>query len=302
MDGINSKKSVSDDEKNYWKPTVDKAGNGSAIIRFLPDQDVEQIPFVRIFSHGFQGELTNRWYIENSLSTLGQEDPVAELNRKLWNSGIESDKEQARKQKRRISYFSNVLVLKDPANPSNEGKVFIYKYGQKIFDKIVAAAKPEFEDESAVNVFDPINGANFKVRIKKVAGYQNYDDSAFDTPKPLAGGDEDKIQEVLNQCHNIQALLDPKNFKTYDELARKLATVLGEDSASTPARSTRQAESEIDEEFGAAQTEVKKPVKAAPPPWADSIDTPKKAVKAPAAKSQEDDDDMEFFKSLASGD
>lgn len=294
LNAINStstKKSYAqEDASEYWSVVTDKAGNGSAIIRFLPDQDIEQFPFVRIFSHGFKNEANGRWYIENSLTTLGQDDPVGKLNSKLWNSGDEADKEQARKQKRRLSYISNILVIKDPANPDNEGKVFKFKYGKKIFDKITAAAMPEFEDDKEVNVFDPEEGANFKIRVKHVSGYKNYDDSSFDSPKPLFGGDSDKIDAVLAKCFNLQELIAPKNFKTYEELEQKLNWVLGDDERKTTFKSTAKAEKEVDSEFDDLLTEESKPeVKAAPA-----------RPKPPAVKAttNDDEDDEEFFKNL----
>ena len=282
IDSTSTKKNyATEDSSEYWTLTSDKAGNGSAIIRFLPDQDLEQFPFARIFSHGFKNEATGRWYIENSLTTLGQNDPIGELNQKLWNSGDESDKEQARKQKRRLSYVSNIIVLKDPANPDNEGKVFKFKYGKKIFDKITAAAMPEFEDESEVNVFDPEEGANFKLRAKMVAGYKNYDDSSFDSAKPLFGGDSEKIDAVLKKCYNLQELVAPKNFKTYDELKSKLAWVMGEDEKRTTAKAEREIDDELSEE--APKERI---IKEATRP------------KPPVVKATTEDDDEEFFKSL----
>ncbi len=183
----NTKNSGSKEDERLWQPEVDSAGNGYAVIRFLdaPAVDGEDaMPWVQVFSHGFQGP--GGWYIENSLTTLGQKDPVSEYNTQLWNSGIEANKEIARKQKRRLTYISNVLVIKDTANPANEGKVFLYKYGKKIFDKIKEKIEPQFEDEKAVNPFSFWEGANFKLKIRKVEGYRNYDKSEFDNPSPRA--------------------------------------------------------------------------------------------------------------------
>lgn len=212
------------DDTRFWKPTVDKAGNGQAVLRFLPAPAGEELPWVRIWDHGFQGP-TGKWYIENSLTTLNKPDPVAELNSELWNSGIEANKDIARKQKRRLSYVSNVLVVRDPANPENEGKVFLYKYGKKIFDKIKDVMQPTFEDETPVNPFDLWEGANFKLKIRQVEGYRNYDKSEFDGTTAL-DDNEDKLEQVWKQTHSLAAFLDPTNFKTYDELKAKLNQVL----------------------------------------------------------------------------
>jgi hypothetical protein len=199
----NIKKSGDD---RVWSPFVDKAGNGSAIIRFLPAPPGEDVPFVRYWDHGFQGP--GGWYIENSLTSIGQDDPVSEVNSKLWNSGKESDKEVARKQKRRLHYISNVYVVSDPNNPDNEGKVFLYKYGKKIFDKINSVMHPEFEDESAVNPFDLWEGANFRLRIRNVEGYRNYDKSTFDSSTALLEDDED-LEKIWNSEYSLKEFLDP---------------------------------------------------------------------------------------------
>jgi len=212
-----------------WKPTVDKAGNGFAVVRFLPPTKGEEFPWVRRWDHGFQGP-TGKWYIENSLTTLNQSDPVSELNSELWNSGVEANKEIARKQKRRLAYFSNILVVSDPGNPANEGKVFLYKYGKKIFDKLNDMMNPTFEDENPINPFDFWEGANFKIKIRQVEGYRNYDKSEFEAPSPVADNDE-AIEAIWNQQHSLQELIDPKNFKSYDELKSKLNMVLGASSS-----------------------------------------------------------------------
>jgi len=211
-------------DDRFWKPTVDKAGNGYAVIRFLPPPKGEEIPWVRVWDHGFQGP-TGRWYIENSLTTINQPDPVSELNNELWNSGVESNKEIARKQKRRLSHISNILVVKDSANPENDGKVFLYKFGKKIFDKIKDVMHPQFEDEDPINPFDFWAGADFKLKIRNVEGYRNYDKSEFDSPSAIADSDSD-IEVIWNQQHSLQEFLDEKNFKSYDELKRKLEMVL----------------------------------------------------------------------------
>lgn len=221
LDKFSNKSSSSEDDR-FWKPEVDKSGNGYAVIRFLPAPKGEDLPWVRVWSHGFQGP--GGWYIENSLTTLNQPDPVAEMNSKLWNSGDEKDKEVARKQKRKLNYISNILVVKDPAHPENEGKVFLFKYGKKIFDKLNEKMNPEFEDEKPVNPFDLWNGANFKLKIRKVEGYRNYDKSEFDEPEAL--GDDDQLEKIWQSESPLQAFLSPDQFKTYDELKRRLDKVL----------------------------------------------------------------------------
>jgi hypothetical protein len=225
-------------EDNFWKPEVDKAGNGYAVIRFLPQPSVDgddALPWAKVFNHGFQGP--GGWYIENSLTTLGQKDPVSEYNSQLWNSGIEANKEVARKQKRRLSYIANIYVVEDSKNPQNEGKVFLYKFGKKIFDKITEAMNPAFEDEKAVNPFDLWVGANFKLKIRKVEGYQNYDKSEFESPSPLLSDDE-KLEAIWKKEYSLKEFLAPENFKSYDELKARLDKVLGLDGSPVVAKTT----------------------------------------------------------------
>tara|TARA_B100000949_G_scaffold235157_1_gene256815 strand:+ start:474 stop:1361 length:888 start_codon:yes stop_codon:yes gene_type:complete len=219
--------------KNYaddriWKAEVDKSGNGYAVIRFLPPVEGEDVPWARVFNHGFQGP-TGQWYIENSLTTLGNKDPVSDYNRSLWNSGIEANKEIARKQKRRLSYYSNIYIVSDPKNPQNEGKVFLYKYGKKIFDKVNDLMNPEFEDESPVNPFDLWEGANFKLKIRKVEGFQNYDKSEFEKPSQLLEKDEE-LEVVWKTQYKLTEFSDESNFKSFEDLQERLNTVLGLDS------------------------------------------------------------------------
>ena len=215
------------EDNRFWAPTVDKAGNGYAVIRFLPARAGEELPWVRYWDHGFKGP-TGRWYIENSLTSIGQNDPVSEMNSKLWNSGREEDKEVARTQKRRLHYVTNVMVISDPANPSNDGKTFLYKFGKKIFDKIVDVMQPAFQDEKPVNPFDFWEGSDFKIKIRNVEGYRNYDKSEFASAAPLLGGDEKKLEEIYGSLHDLKEFVDPKNYKSYAELSRKLVEVLGE--------------------------------------------------------------------------
>jgi hypothetical protein len=235
---INNPTSKSNDDDRFWKPEVDKMGNGSATIRFLSAPAGEDMPFVRVWDHGFQGP-SGKWYIEKSLTTLGQDDPVAQYNSELWNISDDDNsptRKQARTQKRRLHFTSNILVVKDPANPANEGRVFLYQYGKKIFDKLNDLMNPSFDDEKPVNPFDLWEGANFKLKIRKVEGYRNYDKSEFEAPAPIPGADED-LEAIWNKEYGLQEFLDPKNFKSYEELKAKLNTVLGLTPSATPSAS-----------------------------------------------------------------
>jgi len=259
-------------DERIWKPSVDKAGNGYAVIRFLPEPKGEDLPWVRMFDHGFQGP--GGWYIENSLTTIGQKDPCGEYNSELWNNGTEAGKEQARKQKRRLRYFSNILVIKDPANPQNEGKVFLFQYGKKIWDKINDLMQPEFEDETPVNPFDFWEGADFKLKIRNVEGYRNYDKSEFDAPSELFGGDDDSLEKVYEGLYSLQDMVSPDKFKSYDELKQKLDKVLGLQVAPRPA-------------YEDVEDATPAPMPKEAPP------------KAIASTADEDDDDLSFFEQLA---
>ena len=219
-------------DERFWKPTVDQAGNGYAVIRFLPAAEGAELPWVRYWDHGFKGP-TGLWYIERSLTSIGQQDPVGELNSKLWNTGLDADKDKARSQKRRLHYVSNIYVVSDPSNPQNEGKVFLYQFGKKIFDKIMDVMQPDFADETPVNPFDLWEGADFKLKIRNVEGYRNYDKSEFSSAGQLA--EDDKLEAIYNQMHDLGEFTDPKNYKTYSELQAKLMRVLGEEAnAGTP--------------------------------------------------------------------
>ena len=272
-----TQESKSDDR--FWSPSVDKAGNGYAVIRFLPAPPNEDVPFIRMFDHGFQGP--GGWYIENSLTTLGKNDPVSEYNSQLWNSGIEANKEIARKQKRRLHFISNIYVVTDSGNPENEGKVFLFKYGKKIFDKLNEAMNPQFADEAPLNPFDLWAGANFKLKIRNVEGYRNYDKSEFDTSKPLLSDDEE-LEKIWKSEHSLQAFLDASNFKSYDELKARLMKVLAETSGS---KSVRAEEEELP--WRNNDEEEAPTFKAAPAP------------KLAAVDEDEDDESLEFFKKLA---
>ena len=212
-------------DERLWKPELDKTGNGYAVIRFLPSPDGEDIPWAKLYSHAFQGP--GGWYIENSLTTTGGKDPVSDYNRELWNSGNEADKDTVRKQKRKLSYYSNIYVVKDQVNPQNEGKVFLFKYGKKIFDKVMEAMQPEFEDETPINPFDFWQGANFKLKIVKKDGYWNYDKSEFDAPSPLLE-DDDALEALWKKEYSLTAVTAPDQFKTYDVLEKRLKYVLGQ--------------------------------------------------------------------------
>jgi hypothetical protein len=282
---VNPPSAQSYEDTRMWKPERDKAGNATATIRFLPRTEGDELPWVKIFSHGFQGP-TGKWYIENSLTTINEADPVGELNSKLWATSTDDNspgRKQARAQKRRLNYISNVLIIDDPKHPENNGQVKLFKYGKKIFDKIMDKARPTFEDETPVNVFDYWEGANFKLRMKTVDGYPNYDTSAFGEIQALSD-DEDKILQVANGQYKLSEFLDAKNFKSYADLKTKLETVLSSEYVGMSA-------AEISEQED-------RPVAPAPQPVA-------KAAPAPAAKAavvDDEDDVMSYFQSIADAD
>ena len=261
-------------DDRLWKLDVDKSGNGYAVIRFLPAPDGEDLPFVKLYSHAFQGP--GGWYIENSLTTLGGKDPVSEHNTLLWNNGTDQGKETARKQKRKLTYISNIYVVKDPANPENEGKVFLYKYGKKIFDKLTAAMQPEFEDEEAIDPFDFWQGANFKLKAKNVAGYRNYDSSEFTPVTPLLD-DDDALEGLWKKENSLAELVANDQFKSYDELKTRLSYVLGNKKV------TQDAET-IDEDGDRGEAEQL--VTAA-------------VTSTPAPSSTDDDEALSYFAKLA---
>jgi hypothetical protein len=277
-----AKKSYGDD--TMWKPELDKSGNGYAVVRFLPTPDGEEMPWVSYFDHGFQGP--GGWYIEKSLTTLNKEDPVSEYNTQLWNTGIEANKDIARKQKRRLHYVSNVYVVSDPKNPANEGKVFKYRFGKKIFEALKEAISPAFEDEKAINPFDLRGeGANFKIKIRKVDGYWNYDKSEFDSPAPLFE-DEARLNSTFASVHSLSGIIAPSEFKSYEELKEKLDRVLGLTGAVT--NSTAESVAEDLQEV----------------PWS-NVNTDTVAVEPVISSAEatspvvEEDDAMDYFKKLA---
>lgn len=270
------------DDGDFFKLEKDKAGNASAVIRFLPKHPDDELPWVTVYSHAFQGP-SGRWFIENSRTTIGEPDPISEANRALWATGNEKDKELARKQKRKTSYIANVLVISDPKNPDNEGKVMRFKFGKKIYEKIMDKAKPTFEDEKPVNVFDAFEGAEFKLRMRQVDGYPNYDTSIFSEPKPIADSDEE-IVAVVNQMKSLKEFVDPKNFKSYDELKRKFDSVMNGAVASS-AKAEEVAE-RMREEPAVKQKPVGKVVEA-------------KTTTKPAWEEDDEQSVEDYFKSIA---
>ena len=266
--------SGSKDDTRFWQPEVDKAGNGMAIIRFLPapaaDGD-DALPWIRLFNHGFQGP--GGWLIDNCLTTLNDKCPVCEHNSTLWNSGIDANKDVARKQKRKLNYIANVLIVSDPKNPDNEGQIRLFKFGKKIFDKITEAMNPEFPDEKPMNPFDFWEGANFKLKIRNVEGYRNYDKSEFESPSALLDGDDEKLEELWKKEYSLKDFTDKKHFKSYDQLKSRLDKVLGFDGAAIKSKAedfVPKVESDLDD--------------------------------VPSLKSSIDDDDLDFFKNLAEQD
>jgi hypothetical protein len=269
------------EDDRFWQPVVDKVGNGFAVIRFLPPAQGEDLPWVRVWSHGFQGP-TGKWYIENSLTTLGKNDPVSELNTELWNSGKESDKETARKQKRKLTYIANILVIKDSANPENDGQVKLFKFGKKIFDKIKDITNPQFEDEEPVNPFDFWKGANFKLKIRNVEGYRNYDKSEFEEVSEIAATDEE-IEAIWKKQFLLQDFLKESNFKSYEELQKKLKFVLGSTAV------VKKAEDVLDDLPEIKDKEVKQESK-------------KEKVEKTQVDFDDDDSSLSYFSKLAADD
>ena len=265
------------DDDRFWKPTRDKAGNCYAVVRFLPAKEGEDLPWVRYWDHGFKGP-TGLWYIENSLTSIGQDDPVSESNSVLWNSGRDEDKALARERKRRLHYISNVLVVSDPENPQNEGKVFLYQFGKKIFDKIMDVMQPQFADEQPVNPYDFWEGADFKIKIRKVEGWVNYDKSEFSKPAALFEGDEARLTEVYEKLYSLQDFLKPENYKTYDELKMKLNRVLGVEAIEEPMPSV---------------------MDSAPAQQAPAMSTAEAESMGTSEPASDDDDTLSYFAKLA---
>jgi hypothetical protein len=279
-------------DDRLWKPEMGKDGVGSAVIRFLPAPDGEELPWAKMYSHAFQGP--GGWYIENSLTTIGQKDPLGEYNRELWNTGSETNKEIVRKQKRKLNYYSNIYVVKDPTNPQNEGKVFLFKYGKKIFDKIMEAMQPEFEDEEPINPFDFWAGANFKLKIVKKDGYWNYDKSEFDRVAPLLD-DDDALETIWKKEYSLTAITASDQFKSYEDLERRMNMVLGVKNSS-PTRSRAVVEQEDDlEEFVQTPTPQDRVVEELEQSYARS-----KTPSLPKISSDDDDEDdaLSYFQKL----
>ena len=272
-------------DERFWKPELDKSGNGFAVVRFLPTPEGEEMPWVSYWDHGFQGP--GGWFIEKSLTTLNKKDPVSEYNTSLWNTGIEANKEIARRQKRRLHYVSNIYVVSDPKNPDNEGKAFLYRYGKKIFEQLKEAISPAFEDETPVNPFDVREGANFKIKIRKVDGYWNYDKSEFDSTAPLFD-DEDKLTEIYSSLFSLSDIIAPNEFKTYEELKEKLERVLG--MSGGVATSTAESIAEDLEEV--PWSNVNKDAVAEQPVITSAESTSETSV-------EEEGDAMDYFKRLA---
>ena len=268
-------------DERLWKPELDKSGNGYAVIRFLPAPDKEEIPWAKLYTHAFQGP--GGWYIENSLTTVGGKDPVSDYNRELWNSGNESDKDTVRKQKRKLSYYSNIYVVKDPTNPQNEGKVFLFKYGKKIFDKVMEAMQPEFEDETPINPFDFWQGANFKLKIVKKDGFWNYDKSEFDSLAPLLS-DDDALEAIWKKEYSLAAVTATDQFKSYEDLERRLKYVLGK----KPAQSRYIPDSELEDESEGKYAVAEKTV-------TEAVSTPTPSVTV----DKDEDDALSYFQKLA---
>ena len=278
---INAPTKGQGDDDRFWRPELDKSGNGMAVVRFLPAPDGEDLPWARTWNHGFQGP--GGWYIENSLTTLGQKDTVSEYNSQLWNSGIEANKEIARKQKRRLTYISNVYVIKDPANPQNEGTIRLYKFGKKIWDKLNDKMNPQFEDETPVNPFDLWEGCNFKIKIRKLDGFSNYDKSEFENASPL-DEDEAKMEEIWKGEHSLEEFTDQKNFKSYAELKEKMERVLGLSTG------TNEVSSDVPFDGGKPMTAAQAAV------------TPPETATPVVAETAGDSDEYSYFAKLAEQD
>jgi len=277
--GPGEQKGNPNQDERFWQPTRDKAGNGYAVVRFLPTAEGNDLPWVRYWDHAFKGP-TGQWYIEKSLTSIGQPDPLGEMNSKLWNSGNEADKQTVRERKRNLRYVANVLILQDPAAPENEGQVRLYRFGKKIFDKLMDSMQPQFPGETPVNPFDFWEGADFQIKIRKVDGYPNYDASSFKAQEALFEGDDSKLEAVYDKLYNLNEFVDPANYKTYDELKSRLQIVLGESAPRT-----------VQETVALDTTAEPAPLKAAEPPKV-----------AESSVTEDEDDTMAYFAKLAQED
>ena len=274
------------EDTRFWMPTRDKAGNGYAVIRFLPGDAEAPTPWIRYWDHAFKGP-TGQWYIEKSLTSIGQQDPLSELNSKMWNSGVEADKSIVRQRKRQLRYVANVLIVSDPSAPENEGQVKLYRFGKKIFDKINDAMVPQFPDEKPINPFDMWEGADFTVKIRKVEGYPNYDASSFKATSAIPGSD-DELEAIYDKQYDLSEWTDPKNYKTYDELKSRLSLVLGEQA---PRTVKQEAALDLDDEIPNFPSSSAPAATSAPEP---AITT--------AESSMDEDDTMSYFAKLAADD
>jgi hypothetical protein len=273
------------DNPNLFKLETDKVGNGRAVIRFLPAPPNEDLPFVKLYNHGFQ--VNGRWFIDNCPTTLGEECCVCRSNGELWNSGLDSDKEVARARKRKLSYYANVYIVSNPADPSLEGQVKIFRFGAKVFDKIKASMKPEFEDDPAIDPFDLWAGANFRLRVKQVAGYPNYDDSVFESPSSLLNGDDERLEELWKNEHSLQELISREKFKAPEELQKRLDYVLGTNSASS--KSIREQEDELESLVQSAETDIMKELE----------ESYSRSKSSPITEDEDEDDALSYFSKLA---
>jgi hypothetical protein len=285
---LTKKTEYAKDDEGFWKPTKDKAGNASATIRFLPKTKGDELPWVQVYTHAFQGP-TGKWYIENCLSTIGQDDPVLIENKKLYATGLEADKKEALKRKRKLHYIANILVINDPANPENNNKVFYFKFGKKIFEKIMDKIQPTFEDEAPSNVFDLWEGSNFKLRMRQVEGYPNYDTSTFAEPSQIADTDEE-ILEIVNQQKPLAPFVAKDKFKSFEDLEKKMRMVLSNGPVGNVKNAADQLKDELDEAAAPAPKVSAPKAKETPPPA---------APKAKPASKDEDDDLADYFASLA---
>lgn len=295
IDKLNQPAAGSSADERFWKPELDKSGNGYAVIRFLPAPDGEEMPWAKVWSHAFKGP-GGQWYIENSLTTLGKDDPVGELNRELWNSGRDSDKEIARAQKRKLSYYSNIYVVSDPAHPENEGRVFLYKFGKKIFDKLVEAMQPAFADETPIDPFNFWTGADFKLKIRKVDGYWNYDKSEFASAGTLGNFEDDKLEGIWKQGYSLAEFEDPKNFKSYEQLQARLNLVLGKTAAA--ARPVDESEEEVLPTGGFNDPDI---TPSNQPDWGAEVKD-FRAQAVAASPVEEEEDTLSYFARLAEED
>ena len=296
IEKLNQPAAGSSADERFWKPEMDKSGNGYAVIRFLPAPNGEEMPWAKVWSHAFKGP-GGQWYIENSLTTLGKDDPVGELNRELWNSGRDSDKEIARAQKRKLSYYANIYVVQDPAHPENEGRVFLYKFGKKIFDKLTEAMQPAFADETPIDPFNFWKGADFKLKIRKVEGYWNYDKSEFASPSTLGNFEDDKLESIWNQAYSLAEFEDPKNFKSYEQLQARLNLVLGKGAAPAP----RVDESLEDESEGRGSFNDPDITPSNQPDWGTEVSNFREKAVA-ASPVADEDDTLSYFAKLAEED